>query len=311
MSKRSRSTRSVAVPLRMTDRIIEIADTPARLRVDLGRLAIEVANQPPVFVQMSEVAALVVSNSGVTLSQSVLAELAKSGAVFVTMSENFLPIGMLLPLDAHTTQAARMGKQAEAAEPTKKRAWQTIVRAKIEAQWSLLDELGKPLGGLQDLLSRVHSGDPENIEAQAASKYWRVLFGPTFRRDREAFDQNRLLNYGYAVLRAATARAVCGAGLHPALGVKHHNQYNPFCLADDLMEPYRPIVDRVVHRVVEREGPQVELGKAIRAEVVSSLLGRFQVRGSQRTLFDALSRSAASLARVLTGEDKDLELWID
>jgi CRISPR-associated protein Cas1 len=204
-----------------------------------------------------------------------------------------------------------MGKQAEAAEPTKKRAWQTIVRAKIKAQWSLLEEVGQPLPGLDDFLSRVHSGDPENVEAQAASKYWRALFGPDFRRDRDAFDQNRLLNYGYAVLRAATARAICGTGLHPALGVQHHNQYNPFCLADDLMEPYRPMVDRVVHRVTARDGPQVELGKAIRSEVITALLGRVSVRGSQRTLFDALARSAASLARVLTGEDRDLELWVE
>lgn len=295
----------------MTDRVIEIADTPARLRVEFGRLAIEVADQPAVFVQMSEIAAVVVSNSGVSLSQTVLAELAKNGGVFVAMSENFLPIGMLLPLDTHSTQSARMGKQVEASEPTKKRAWQTIVRAKIKAQWSLLDEVGRSLPGLDDMTGRVHSGDPENIEAQAAAKYWRALFGSEFRRDREAFDQNRLLNYGYAVLRAATARAICGAGLHPALGVKHHNQYNPFCLADDLMEPYRPMVDRVVLRVTQRDGPQVELGKAVRAEVVSSLLGKVSVRGSQRTLFDALSRSAASLARVLTGEDRDLELWVD
>lgn len=295
----------------MTDRIIEIADTPARLRVDLGRLAIELANQPPVFVQMSEIAAVVVSNAGVTLSQTVLAELAKNGAVFVAMSENFLPVGMLLPLDAHSTQSARMGKQLEAAEPTKKRAWQAIVRAKIRAQWAVLAEVGTPLPGLEDLLSRVHSGDPDNIEAQAASKYWRALFGSDFRRNRDAFDQNRLLNYGYAVLRAATARAICGAGLHPALGVQHHNQYNPFCLADDLMEPYRPIVDRVAHRITAREGPQVELGKSIRAEIISALLGRVSVRGSQRTLFDALSRSAASLARVLTGEERDLDLWVE
>ena len=295
----------------MTDRVIEIADAPARLRVDLGRLAIEVPDQPAVFVQMSEIAAVVVSNSGVSLSQTVLAELAKNGGVFVAMSENFLPIGMLLPLDAHSTQSARMGKQVEAPEPTKKRAWQAIVRAKIKAQWALLDEVGRSLPGLDDMTSRVHSGDPENVEAQAAAKYWRALFGSGFRRDREAFDQNRLLNYGYAVLRAATARAICGAGLHPALGVKHHNQYNPFCLADDLMEPYRPMVDRVVLRVTQRDGPQVELGKAVRAEVVSALLGKVSVRGSQRTLFDALSRSAASLARVFTGEDRDLELWVD
>jgi CRISPR-associated protein Cas1 len=294
----------------MTDRIIEIADTPARLHVDLGRLAIEVAGQPPVFVPMRDIAAIVVSNPAVSLSQSVLSELADNGGVFVAMSTTFLPISMMLPLSGHSTQTARMARQAEATEPTKKRAWQSIVRAKVKAQWGLLEELGRAESGLDELLRRVQSGDPENVEAQAAARYWKSLFGVGFRRDRDAFDQNRLLNYGYAVLRAATARAICGAGLHPSLGVQHHNQYNPFCLADDLMEPYRPLVDRVVFGIVERDGPQVEMSKSIRGELVSALLGRHAVRGEQRTLFDLVARSATSCARVLTGEDRDLDLWV-
>jgi CRISPR-associated protein Cas1 len=294
----------------MTDRIIEIADVPARLRVDLGRLAIEVKDREPVFIPLQEIAAIVVSNQAVSLSQRVLSGLAEAGGVFVAMSENFLPIAMLLPLDVHSTQSARMTKQLEASEPTKKRAWQSIVRAKVRAQWQLLDEVGRPQGGLDELLSRVHSGDPENIEAQAAARYWRVLFGDEFRRDRDAFDQNRFLNYGYAVLRAATARAICGSGLHPSLGVQHHNQYNAFCLADDLMEPYRPIVDRVVLQIVGRDGAQAELTRELRAEIIGALLGRHRVRETDRTLFDALSRSASSLARVLTGEDRDIELWV-
>ena len=211
----------------MINRIIEVAETPARLRVDLGRLAVDVVGQSTVFVPMKEIAAIVVSNPAVSLTQAVLSELAGQGGVFVAMSEQFLPVAMMLPLETHGTQTARMGKQAEASEPTKKRAWQTIVRAKVRAQWALLAALGRPEPGLEVLIKAVQSGDIKNIEAQAAARYWKVLFGPAFRRDRDAFDQNRLLNYGYAVLRAATARAICGAGLHPCLGVQHHNKYNP------------------------------------------------------------------------------------
>ena len=294
----------------MINRIIEVAETPARLRVDLGRLAVDVVGQSTVFVPMKEIAAIVVSNPAVSLTQAVLSELAGQGGVFVAMSEQFLPVAMMLPLEPHGTQTARMGKQAEASEPTKKRAWQTIVRAKVRAQWALLAALGRPEPGLEVLIKAVQSGDIKNIEAQAAARYWKVLFGPAFRRDRDAFDQNRLLNYGYAVLRAATARAICGAGLHPCLGVQHHNKYNPYCLADDLMEPYRPLVDRVVLTIVERDGAQVEMSKVVRGEIISALLGRHQVRNEERTLFDLLSRSAASCARVLTGEDRELDLWV-
>jgi len=294
----------------MINRIIEVAETPARLRVDLGRLAVDVVGQSTVFVPMREIAAIVVSNPAVSLTQAVLSELAGQGGVFVAMSEQFLPVAMMLPLETHGTQTARMGKQAEASEPTKKRAWQTIVRAKVRAQWSLLAALGRPEPGLEVLIKAVQSGDIKNIEAQAAARYWKALFGPTFRRDRDAFDQNRLLNYGYAVLRAATARAICGAGLHPCLGVQHHNKYNPYCLADDLMEPYRPLVDRVVLTIFERDGAQVEMSKVVRGEIISALLGRHQVRNEERTLFDLLSRSAASCARVLTGEDRELDLWV-
>lgn len=294
----------------MTDRIIEISEVPARLRVDLDRLAIEVPESQVVFVPLAEIAAVVVSNQGVSLTQNVLSGLASHGAVFVAMSEDFHPVSMMMPLATHSTQSARMARQAEAPEPTKKRIWQAVVRAKIRAQWRLLAELGREPKGLDDLLSRVHSGDPENVEAQAASKYWKILFGDAFRRDRDAFDQNRLLNYGYAVLRAATARAICGSGLHPALGVKHHNQYNPFCLADDLMEPYRPLVDRIVETITQRDGAQVELSRPLRAELVNALLGRFRVNETDRTLFDLLARTSASVARVLAGEERDVQLWV-
>lgn len=294
----------------MTDRVIDIGDASVRLRVDLDRLVIEPPDAPAVLIPLDEVAAVVASNHGMTLTQNVLARLAARGGIFVVMDERFAPAAMLLPLDTHSTQAARIRKQADATAPTRKRVWQAIVRSKIASQWSLLQALQLDASDGEALVTQVRSGDPENVEAAAASRYWKRLFGPDFRRDREAPDQNRLLNYGYTVLRSSTARAICAVGLHPGLGVHHHNQYSAFCLADDLMEPYRPIVDRAVHALASREGNAVEMTKAVRGELIASLLGRFVVRGESRTLFDLIARSASSLARVLTGETRELELWV-
>lgn len=294
----------------MSDRVIDISEPSLRLRVDLDRLSIERPEQAPILVPLSEIAAIVVSNSSVSLTQQVLARLACHGGIFVAMDEHFAPAGMLLPLDTHSTQASRIRKQADAAAPTRKRLWQAIIRAKIRAQWRLLASLGLESGDGPRLMSQVRSGDPGNIEAVAAARYWKRLFGPDFRRDREATDQNRMLNYGYAVLRAATARAICAAGLHPGLGLHHHNQYSTFCLADDLMEPFRPIVDRCVHSIVLRDGSDVEMSRHIRAELAGSLLDRFDADGERRTLFDLLARTASAVARVLTGESRDAELPI-
>ena len=148
---------------------------------------------------------------------------------------------MLLPLVGHHLQARRFVAQAAASVPTKKRLWRQIVRAKIELQAHTLETLHGDSAGVRPLMRLVRSGDPENVEARAARAYWPLLFADDdFRRDHERGDQNRLLNYGYTVLRAIVARAICAAGLHPALGLHHHNQYSAFCLADDLMEPFRP-----------------------------------------------------------------------
>jgi CRISPR-associated protein Cas1 len=169
--------------------------------------------------------------------------------------------------------------------------------------------------GLRAMAERVRSGDPENVEAQAARKYWPMLFGPEFHRDREAAGVNPMLNYGYAILRAMTARAVCAAGLHPTLGLHHHNKYNAFCLADDLMEPFRPLVDRTVAEFLAFYGPDPTMDKTAKQGLIEGLTGRVLVEGEWRTVFDALTRMAASLAGVYAGERKELvlpeEWWED
>ncbi len=163
--------------------------------------------------------------------------------------------------------------------------------------------------GLAALAARVHSGDPSNVEARAARRYWpRVFADLDFRRHRENEDQNILLNYGYAVLRAIVARAICAAGLHPSLGIHHHNRYNAFCLADDLMEPYRPVVDRAVAEYMSTHDEPYKLEAAAKQNIIGDLTSRYDVNDQQRTLFDTAARMASSLADVFMGNADQLEL---
>jgi CRISPR-associated protein Cas1 len=218
-----------------------------------------------------------------------------------------MPIGMLLPLQTHFVQAERFAKQAQASLPTRKQLWKQLVQAKLKAQGRLLKELRGEDQGITALAQRVRSGDPDNLEAQASRRYWPALFNdPNFHRHRTADDQNRFLNYGYAVLRAIVARAICAAGLHPSLGLHHHNRYDAFCLADDLMEPLRTIVDRAVVQWTDIHGPQAPLDRDAKTAVLQALTGRFTVEGESRTLFDIVARTAQSLAAIFASERDDL-----
>lgn len=258
---------------------------------------------------LDDVAVVVASNPQITLTQAVLSGLSAAGAAIISCDERRLPVGMMLPLQGHYSQTERIARQLAAKLPVCKRLWQQVVRSKIEAQAAALRlEIGAD-GGLPALAKRVRSGDPENVEAQAARRYWLLIFGDRgFRRDREAEDINRVLNYGYAVLRAITARAVCAAGLHPSIGLHHHNRYSQFVLADDLMEPFRVVVDRAAVTIGKTWGPSPELDKSVKAELFAALTARFTYEGEARSLFDILARVAASLVGVFNGERRALAL---
>jgi CRISPR-associated protein Cas1 len=216
---------------------------------------------------------------------------------------------MLVPLGAHHTPVERFTAQATAGKPLTKRLWQQVVRAKILAQARLLAELHGEDFGLSQLAPLVRSGDPANVEARAARRYWQLLFDdPQFRRDRDVPDQNRVLNYGYAVLRAIVARAICGAGLHPSLGIHHHNRYSAYPLADDLMEPLRPVVDRTTVELIRQHGDVPQLDAATKRQIIDAISERFDLDGEQRTLFDISARTAASLAECFMGNRKQLTL---
>jgi len=287
-------------------------------------------------IPFADIAVLVTSHPQISFTQAVLAGLAAAGGMFIVSNEKHLPAAMMLPLSTHSTQTERFARQAAVALPTRKRAWQQIVQAKLRAQARLLEEVTGKDRGLGLMAGKVRSGDPDNLEAQAARIYWQALFGEegtgvpgaAFRRDPEGEGINLHLNYGYAVLRAIVARALCASGLHPSLGVHHHNRYDTFCLADDLMEPFRPLVDRVVARIhltsansnaesqdkapavapaqVRTQATTVQLDQNSKKLILEGLLVRYSGEGESRTLFDWASRSASSLVALIEGRDEKL-----
>jgi CRISPR-associated protein Cas1 len=207
----------------------------AKDRVEVGRVALD------------DVHAVILHAHGCTWTGNLVAALAERGAPIVFCGSNHSPVAVTLPIDGHHGQGARMRAQWEAGKPLHKQLWRRIVTAKIVMQGSLLAVRGVPGAGAFELIARrVRSGDPDNLEAQAARRYWPALMGADFRRDRAAEGASALLNYGYAVLRATVARAIVAAGLHPTIGIFHANRGNAFALADDLIEPFRPLVDALV-----------------------------------------------------------------
>jgi len=293
----------------MTERLIDLAHDPAQLSVRLEQLVIERDEDQTVTIPLDEIGVVVVSHPRVSFTHAVLAGIAARNGAFVVCDEKHMPVGMILPLQSHHLQSERFADQAAVSLPTRKRLWQQIVKAKVKAQGRLLKQLCGDDCGLSALAGRVRSGDPDNIESRASRRYWPALFGdPEFRRDRNADDCNRHLNYGYAVLRAIVARAICAAGLHPSLGLHHHNRYDTFALASDLMEPFRPLVDSAVARFAEETGAVAALDKKAKGALLEPLTGRLRFEGDERTLFDVAARTAWSLAQVYAGRRKGLVL---
>jgi CRISPR-associated protein Cas1 len=296
----------------MIDRIVEIAN-PARLSIRDAQLVIERTQTEqlslPFTTPVSEIAVLLLAHPQVTLSQAVLSRIAEAGGSVVTIDDKYLPASMQLPVQAHFLQTERFARQMQLSLPSRKRLWQQIVRAKIRAQGELLKELNETDAGLVAMSARVRSDDTGNLEAQAARRYWPLVFGdPKFRRGSEGPDQNRHLDYGYTVLRAAVARALCAAGLHPSIGLRHKNRYDAFCLAADLMEPFRPLIDRRVVQWIADHDPCAPFDPVTKNWIIGSTTARYDCDREQRSLFDILMRTANSLAQAIAGESSEIEI---
>lgn len=297
----------------MIKRTIAIT-TPCHLSLRNGQMLVRsklIEGDAGKTVPIEDMGMLLMEQEQITVTQGLLAKLMEHNVAVVNCDAQHHPIGMLLNFAGNSTQTESFIAQAEASKPLKKQLWQQVVKAKISNQAAVLEARGEDGGRLHKLVQEVRSGDTENREATAAVYYWPRLFKgfPDFLRDREGHYPNNLLNYGYAILRATVARALAGSGLHPTLGLFHRNRYNAFCLADDMMEPFRPVVDKEVARIVlARPRDKGELDQETKIDLLRIPTLDVDMDGKQRPLLVAVSETSASLARAYLGLGTQLAL---
>lgn len=294
----------------MIKRTIEISREPAHLTVRLGQLLIQRDGQTVGQIPCEDIGVVLVDQPQTTYSHAALAALAESDAALVICGRDHLPSAVLLPLADHTQVVWRIGDQLGVSRPVRKNLWKQLVQAKIRAQAANLDVGSPARSKLLDYARQVRSGDASNLEAQAARVYWPNFIPEeaVFRRDRDAGGLNALLNYGYAVVRAAIARAIVAAGLLPAIGLKHSNRSNGFCLADDLIEPLRPLVDARARDIFRQGCDQID--PEAKQALLKLLAEDVQMDGETGPLMVSLHRMVASLHRCYVGEETRLSIPI-
>lgn len=293
----------------MIKRVIEISSARRHLSVKHGQLIISEDRCEVGRIPCEDIGVLLIDHSGVTYTHSVFTTLLEHGAAVVLCNGQHHPAGMLLPIESNTLQSERFRRQIEAKEPVKKRLWKQVIRAKILHQAAVVRDNDAAFKALKAMAGRVRSGDPDNVEAQASRRYWGAFIQHIeFRRNRDGKAPNNLLNYGYAVMRAAVARALCSAGLLPTLGIHHRNRYNAYCLADDMIEPFRGYIDRRVRSICKERVEIEELGQEIKGRLLEVLYDEVEIGGYKGPLMVGLHRTMASLQRCFAGEQKCLEL---
>jgi CRISPR-associated protein Cas1 len=259
---------------------------------------------------IEDIGVIVLDNQQITLTHSVLGKLLENDVAFVTCDHRGLPVGLMLPLSGNTTQNERFRTQLEASVPLKKQLWQQTIQSKIQNQAAMLKQVrGETAKNMLVWADSVRSGDPENLEARAAAYYWKNLYSSLteFVRGREGMPPNNLLNYGYAILRATVARGLVVSGLLPTLGIHHHNRYNAYCLADDIMEPYRPFVDELVTKIFN-ESPSgcEEITKKMKAHLLTIPTLEVMIGGQRSPLMVAVSQTTSSLYKCFSGEARKI-----
>lgn len=290
----------------MIGRIIEVASDDRYLHVDRGFLVIKHGDTEQARMPLDDIGAVIGNAHGLTWSNELLVRLAERGAPLVLVNRQHRPVAMLLSLEGNHRQGLRLVRQAEITRPLRKRLWKRLVEAKLLAQARTLEAFGSSGQPLRRLAAGMRPGDPDNREAQGARTYWPLLLGKSFRRDIDLDGANALLNYGYTVLRAAVARAIVAVGLHPTLGLMHRNEFNAAALADDLMEPFRPVIDAAVRCLLD--GGTNEVDPAAKRILALSLYRSVPTDAGDSPIATAIERLALSLAQILEGERKHLEL---
>ncbi|SDY25283.1 type II CRISPR-associated endonuclease Cas1 [Nitrosomonas sp. Nm33] len=293
----------------MIGRIVEVADDRRHLFLSRGFLVVkdtEGERKELGQVPLDDIAAVIANAHGLSYTNNLLVALAERCAPFVLCAANHNAVGMVLTIDGNYQQAKRFDAQLAASQPLMKRLWAEIVKSKLQQQATALEAAGAPFIPLSALARKVRSGDPENFEAQGARRYWGLLFGDDFRRDQQSDGLNAMLNYGYTVLRAATARAVVAAGLHPTIGLHHSNEGNAMRLVDDLMEPFRPVIDLKVWQL-HQQG-EIQVTPENKRALVRTLYDDMQTNVGATPLMVCAQKLATSLAQVFMSERKKLDL---
>ena len=278
---------------------VEKSDMPDALKVGSVRT-----------IPIEDVGVVVLDNKQITLTQGLLEALLENNCSVITCDSRSMPVGLMLPLCGNTLQSERFRDQLDASLPLKKQLWQQTVKAKIDNQMAVLVRCaGAETGCMRRWAADVRSGDPDNLEGRAAAYYWKSLFGGLswlagFTRDREGMPPNNLLNYGYAILRAVIARSLVSSGLLPTLGIHHQNRYNAYCLADDMMEPYRPYVDELVYGIVVEYGADIpdDITKDLKMRLLGIPVVEVRIGGKRSPLMVAATQTTASLYKCFTGE---------
>ena len=253
---------------------------------------------------IEDIGVVVLDNKQITVTSGLLEALLENNCAVISCDSKSMPVGLMLPLYGNTTQNERFRHQLEASLPLKKQLWQQTIKVKIENQAAVLKKCtGEEIRCMKVWASEVKSGDSDNMEARAAAYYWKNLFPiEGFNRDRDGISPNNLLNYGYAILRAVVARGLVTSGLLPTLGIHHHNRYNAYCLADDIMEPYRPYVDELVYNIVASDMDCNVLNKDLKAKLLMIPTLDVVIVGKRSPLMVAVSQTTASLYKCFSGE---------
>jgi CRISPR-associated protein Cas1 len=263
-----------------------------------------------VTIPIEDIGVVILDHKQITVTQGLMEKLLENNCALITCDSNRMPVGLMLPLAGNTIQTERFSDQINASVPLKKQLWQQTVQAKIENQAYVLDKMaGGVIKNMNAWAADVKSGDPDNYEARAAVYYWANLFPNIrgFSRNRDGVPPNNLLNYGYAVLRAVVARSLVASGLLPTLGIHHRNKYNAYCLADDVMEPYRPFVDRLVFEIVAENENIDEITQPMKTRLLGIPVLDVMINGQRSPLMIAVGQTTASLYHCFSGEIRKIK----
>lgn len=259
-------------------------------------------------IPIEDLGVIILDNKQITITQGLMGALLENNCAVITCDSKRMPVGLILPLSGNTIQNERFRSQLDSSLPLRKQLWQQTIEAKIRNQAAVLRYVtGQEHRNMLKWSDNVRSGDADNMEARAAVYYWKTIFpdDPYFIRDREDEGANALLNYGYAILRAVVARALVGAGLLPTLGIHHHNRYNAYCLADDIMEPYRPYVDKLVVEILN-DGAEDRLNATNKVRLLNIPVIEVMINDRRSPLMIAVSHTVSSLVKCFRGDCRKL-----